>query len=59
MLSHYAISGADVQCRSAPTAVRPFRCSGRKREPMAAYRFGSLEGTLRRPGVIGLMSTIG
>jgi hypothetical protein len=31
----------------------------RKREPMAAYRFGSLEGTLRRPGVIGLMSTIG
>jgi hypothetical protein len=30
-----------------------------KREPMAAYRFGSLEGTLRRPGVIGLMSTIG
>ena len=31
----------------------------RKRKPMAAYRFGSLEGTLRRPGVIGLMSTIG
>jgi hypothetical protein len=31
----------------------------RKREPMAAYWFGGLEGTLLRLGESGLMSMIG
>ena len=31
----------------------------RKRQPMAAYRFGGLEDTLLRPGESGLMSMIG
>jgi hypothetical protein len=31
----------------------------RKRQPMAAYRFGGLEDTLFRPGERGLMSMIG
>ena len=35
------------------------QCFDRKRKPMAAYRFGGLEGTLFRPGESGLMSMIG
>jgi hypothetical protein len=31
----------------------------RKRQPMAAYRFGGLENTLLQPGESGLMSMIG
>jgi hypothetical protein len=31
----------------------------RKRQPMAAYRFGGQENTLLQPGESGLMSMIG
>jgi predicted ATPase len=33
--------------------------TGRKRQPMAAYRIGGLENTLLQPGESGLMSMIG
>ena len=50
-LSYLAVTG----CRNRIARWRPVR----KRQPLAAYRFGGLENTLLQPGESGLMSMIG
>ena len=54
------LAGLRPLVRGAAVWLQPaqLRYEG-KRKPMAAYRFGGLEGTLLRPGESGLMSMIG